>query len=837
MRRGQLRIYLGAAPGVGKTFAMLNEGGRRAARGTDVVIGYVETHGRAHTSEQIGELEAVPRRCMEYRGAVLEEMDVDAVLARQPQVALVDELAHTNVPGSRNEKRWQDAEELLAAGIDVISTVNIQHLESMNDVVEEITGIHQQETIPDSFVRSAEQVELVDATPEALRRRMAHGNIYPAERIDAALTNYFRPGNLGALRELALMWVADKVDDALIAYREQHGIAKPWETRERVVVALTGAPHGIDLIRRAARVASRSHGELVGVHVRSSDGLSSGPTDALTEQRRLLDDLGGTYHEVAGADVARSLTHFAHGQNATQIVLGASGRSRWAEIVSGSVINDVLRRSGTIDVHVISTQAEARDESGSTAGGVHLRRNRLRFSGRRITLAWLIAVFAPLLVTFVLARVRDHVALPTDLLLYLLVVVGVAAIGGIAPAAFAAVVSFLFANWYFTPPIHRFTVAEPQNLFALFVFVAVAIVVGSFVAEAARRTAEAARARSEAETLAALAATIGSDDDPLSAIVEQVRVAFGATAVSVLRGSDEAWRTEAAAGSHAPSTPSEADLSLPLAPGAVVAVRSPGRDAVDVPTLRAFVTQLGVALERRHLRAAAASAARLAEVSDLRAALLAAVSHDLRTPLASIKASVSTLRQGDIEWSEDDRTELLETIEISADRLTELVTNLLGMSRIQAGTVELATRDVDLEEVVSRAVVGLDTRGHDLKFDLEGGVSAVSADAALLERAIANVIDNALKWSPPGGSVWVRSDEHSDRVVLLVVDQGPGIPVADRARIFEPFQRVGDRPTVAGTGLGLAVARGFVELMGGELEVDDTPGGGTTMVISLPAAR
>ena len=352
-RRGTLRVYLGAAPGVGKTFAMLNEGRRRKERGTDVVVGYVETHGRAHTAEQIGDLEVVPRRVLTYRGAALEEMDIDAVLARRPNVALVDELAHTNVPGSKHAKRWEDVDVLLDAGIDVISTVNIQHLESINDVVERITGIKQRETLPDQIVRAADQIELVDMTPEALRRRMAHGNIYAPEKIDAALANYFRPGNLAALRELALLWVADRVDDALEEYRERHGITEPWETRERVVVAITGAPSADALVRRAARIAQRAHGELLGVHVRADDGLVGG-SETLDHQRRLLEEMGGIYHETAGNDIAAALVEFARAENATQLVLGASQRSRWAELTRGSVINRVVRLSGHIDVHVIS---------------------------------------------------------------------------------------------------------------------------------------------------------------------------------------------------------------------------------------------------------------------------------------------------------------------------------------------------------------------------------------------------------------------------------------------------------------------------------------------------
>ena len=357
MSRGELRIYVGAAPGVGKTFAMLNEGWRRNERGTDVVVGYVEAHGRPATAAQIRDLEVLPRATLTYRGRQFEEMDIDALLARRPSVALVDELAHTNVPGSRNEKRWQDIEELLAAGINVISTVNIQHLESLNDVVEEITGIVQRETVPDAVVRAADQIELVDMTPEALRRRMAHGNVYAADKVDAALANYFRVGNLGALRELALLWVADRVDEGLEEYRERHGITAPWETRERVVVALTGAPDGDRLVRRGARLAARSRAELVGVHVRSADGLATPNQDLLERHRGLLDQLGGRYAEVTGTDVADALVRFARAENGTQIVLGSSRRSRWAELTKGSVINRVISLASGVDVHVISGES------------------------------------------------------------------------------------------------------------------------------------------------------------------------------------------------------------------------------------------------------------------------------------------------------------------------------------------------------------------------------------------------------------------------------------------------------------------------------------------------
>src|SRR5580693_3450197 len=355
MARGKFRVYLGAAPGVGKTFAMLDEGWRRKCRGTDVVVGLVVTHGRAKTAAQVRDLEVVPPRVLEYRDSTWEEMDVEAVLARHPAVALVDELAHSNIPGSRNEKRWQDIEQLLAVGIEVITTVNIQHLESVNDVVNQITGVVQRETVPDIAVRRADQIELVDMSPEALRRRMAHGNIYPAEKVDAALGHYFRVGNLAALRELVLLWVADRVEDSLQAYMAAHGIKGTWETRERVLVAITGAPGGDHLIRRAARMARRTQGDMLGVHIVNDGGLVSANSELLERHKALLGELGGSFHEVAGSDVASALVGFAVAHHATQLVLGTSRRSRWAEWTRGSVINEVIRESRDIDVHVIST--------------------------------------------------------------------------------------------------------------------------------------------------------------------------------------------------------------------------------------------------------------------------------------------------------------------------------------------------------------------------------------------------------------------------------------------------------------------------------------------------
>jgi two-component system, OmpR family, sensor histidine kinase KdpD len=829
MARGRLRIYLGAAPGVGKTFAMLNEGRRRTSRGTDVVAGLVETHGRANTAAQIGDLEVVPRRRISYRGTEFEEMDVDAILARKPQVALIDEIAHTNVPGSRNVKRWRDVDEILDAGIDVVSTLNMQHLESVNDVVERITGVKQHETIPDAVVRAAEQVELVDMTPEALRRRMAHGNIYPPDRIDASLANYFRPGNLAALRELALLWVADKVDESLQDYMEDHGIRGPWETRERVVVAITGAPGGDALIRRAARMAMRAHAELFGVHVRSTDGLAGPPKQLLAEHRALLTELGGTYHEIVGDDIGKALVEFARAENATQLILGASRRSRWVELTRGSVINRVIRASGPIDVHVISSE-EAEPEAPFSRP----RGRRVLSTRRQVTGAVLGAVVLPLL-TLIMAAARETFELQTTLLLYLLAVVVIAAVGGVWPALAASVAAFLLANWYFIPPIHQWTIHEGKDLIALIVFLLVAGVVSGFVHFAARRSAEAARAKAEAETLARLGGQLMTEEDPLPLLISTLRTTFGLRAMAVLQRSGEGWIVETSVGAPVPESPDDGDLSIAIDDEMQLVVVGPDLAAEDLALLQAFTGQLALALERRQLRAEAAVAAGLAEASDLRAALLAAVSHDLRTPLSSIKAAATSLLQQDVDWTPQATHELLATINEETDRLNTLVGNLLDMSRLQSGALQLTMRDIGLEEVVPAAIKGLGERGNLVDVHVDETLPRVNADAALLERAIANVVDNALAWSPPDESVRVEAGAIAGRVDLRVVDRGPGIPADQRERVFLPFQRLGDQSNGTGTGLGLAVARGFVEAMGGTIMVEDTPGGGLTMVVSLDA--
>ncbi|MFF4535811.1 ATP-binding protein [Streptomyces aureus] len=828
MGRGKLRIYLGAAPGVGKTYAMLSEAHRRVERGTDCVVAFVEHHQRPRTEVMLHGLEQLPRMELEHRGAVFTEMDVDEVLRRAPAVALVDELAHTNVPGSRNDKRWQDVEELLAAGIDVVSTVNIQHLESLGDVVESITGVRQRETVPDEVVRRADQIELVDMSPPALRRRMAHGNIYKPDKVDAALSNYFRPGNLTALRELALLWVADRADEYLTEYRSEHRVSKIWGSRERIVVGLTGGPEGRTLIRRAARLAEKgAGGEVLAVYIARSDGLTSASPKELAVQRTLAEDLGGTFHHVVGDDIPAALLDFARGVNATQIVLGSSRRKTWQYVFGPGVGATVARESGPdLDVHIVTHEEVAKGRGLPVARGARLGRSRIIWG-------WAVGIGGPVVMALLLNTI--DLGLANDMLLFLAVTVAAALLGGLLPALASAAFGSLLLNYFYTPPLHRLTVADPKNIVAIVVFVGVALSVASVVDLAARRTHQAARLRAESEILSFLAGSVLRGETSLEALLERVRETFGMESVALLEraGDVDPWTCAGSAGPSPAARPEDADVDMPVGDHTALALTGRVLPASDRRVLAAFAAQAVVVLDRQRLQFEADQAKELAEGNRIRTALLAAVSHDLRTPLAGIKAAVSSLRSDDVAWSDEDRAELLEGIEDGADRLDHLVGNLLDMSRLQTGTVTPLFREIDLDEVVPMALLGVPEGSVDL--DIPESLPMVAVDSGLLERAVANLVENAVKYSPPDERVLVAASAMADRVEVRVVDRGPGVPDEAKDRIFAPFQRYGDAPRGTGVGLGLAVARGFAEAMGGTLNAEDTPGGGLTMVLTVRA--
>ena len=828
-KRGELRIYLGAAPGVGKTFAMLGEAHRRLERGTDLVAAIVETHGRQKTADLIDGIEMVAPKYVEYRGKRFGELDVDAVLRRKPQVVLVDELAHTNTPGSKNPKRWQDVQELLDAGITVISTVNVQHLESLNDVVTQITGIEQQEKVPDEVVRAADQIELVDITPEALRRRLAHGNVYAPDRVDAALSNYFRRGNLTALRELALLWLADQVDAALEKYREENKITDTWEARERVVVAVTGGPESETLVRRASRIASKASAELMVVHVVRGDGLAGVSAPEMGKVRELAASLGATVHTVVGDDVPSALLDFAREINATQLVLGTSRRSRWARIFDEGIGVSVVQQSGKIDVHMVTHEEAGRGSAW------------LRFTTRQQRVAsWLAAIVVPSAICALVVLLLDpYLGIGGESAIFFIGVVVVALLGGVAPAILSALLSGLLLNYFLIEPRYTFTIAEPDSAVTIVVLLLVAIAVAVLVDGAAIRAREAKQASQEAELLALFAGSVlrGADLDTL---LERVRETYSQRAVSLLR---EGTGIVGCVGKDPCVDVDTADTAIEVGDDEFWLLMAGGKLAArDRRVLGAVAKQAAGLVKQRELTEEAGKAEAIAQADELRRSLLSAVSHDLRTPLAAAKAAVSSLRSTDVDFSAEDTAELLATIEESIDALTALVGNLLDSSRLAAGVLRPELRRVYLEEAVQRALLGISKgitgfrrQGIDrVKVDVDDAV--VLADSGLLERVLANLIDNALRYAPDG-PVRVTAGRVGDRVLIAVVDEGPGIPRGAEEQMFAPFQRLGDHDTSIGVGLGLSVARGFVEAMGGTISATDTPGGGLTVEIDLAAPK
>lgn len=823
MGRGRLRVMLGAAPGVGKTFQMLEEGRRLSGAGKDVVVAVVETHGRAATAALVDGLEVLPRATVSHRGIELTEMDLDAVVSRHPDVALVDELAHTNAPGSRHDKRWQDVAAILDAGIDVMSTVNIQHIESLNDVVQQITGVPQRETIPDDVLRSATQIEVVDLAPQALRDRLAEGLVYPASRVDAALSNYFRLGNLTALRELALLWLADEVDVALQQYRDANGIDEKWNARERIVVALTGDTEGETLLRRGARIAARSSGgRLFAVHVSSSDGLVGARPDILAAQKQLTETLGGTFHQLVGERVPTALVDFAKGVNATQLVVGVSRRSRLSSLLSGPGIGaTVIREAGDIDVHIVS-HAKAGRRSLPKLGGA--------LSVRRTIAGFVLAVIGLPAATAVLALWRTPDSIPTDVLILQLFVVIVALVGGIWPALLSAVLAGLLLNFLFIEPLYTIGINDPFYVLVIVVFLIVAALVSVVVDRGARQYRVARRAAAESETLVDLAGSVLAGGDALDSLVRRVREVFGQAGV-ILRDRGTVLHT-ATEGAIA----DESDLETTIGVGdrATLELRGRALASSDQRILRAFVSQIEAALAQRDLAAEAERMRPLEQADRVRSALLAAVGHDLRRPLAAATTSVSSLRSADVTWTEEDRDALLATAEESLASLATLVTNLLDASRIQAGALAIALAPTAIDEVVADALDELRLGPGEVVIDIDAELPSVRADPVLLVRVVVNVVSNALRFAPADSAPTVAASRFGGEVQLRVVDAGPGVDDQRREEIFAPFQRAGDLDNRTGVGLGLALSKGFVEGMGGTIDTEDTPGGGLTVVVTLP---
>lgn len=864
--RGRLKIFLGAAPGVGKTYAMLEAAQVRRREGIDVVIGVVETHGRPETEALLQGLEVIPRRQLQYRRRVFEEMDLDAVLARRPQLVLVDELAHTNIPGSRHAKRYLDVEELLAAGIDVYTTVNIQHLESLNDTVGQIIGTHIRETVPDSLLDRAAEVELVDLSPEELLQRLREGKVYVPEQAQRALRRFFRLGNLNALRQLALRRTAERVDEQMQTYMHAHAIPGPWPAGERILVCVSPSPLSSRLVRAARRMADRRHAEWLAVYVETPGHyrLSDADRDRVAQTLRLAQQLGGEAATIPGQDVAEDLIRYARAQNVTEIILGKSLRSRWSELWHGSLVHDVVRKSGNIDVYIING-----DDGEPQVSSTVPRRQKLAIEPYLWSAG---AVGLALLAALMLSR---GLALPELSLVFLTAVLFSAVTWGLKPSIMASLLSVCAYNFFFVSPVYTFTVASPRDLLNLIVFLIVAVLTSN-LASRVRDQAEAAKRR-EARTAALYAlsrqiAAAAELPDVLQAIVTYVAQILGAKVVIWLPEADQlrlrathpanidlteaeraaatwAWQHNEPVGRGTDTLPGGEWSYLPLTTAhstvGALGLQFDTPEMVISPDqrrlLEALAGQATVAIERARLVREMEQARLLTETERLRDALLSTISHDLRTPLVSIIGAVSSLLTYGATYEESARRDLLMTIQEEAERLNRFVGNLLDMMRLESGAIELKREWVEIGDVIGTALSRL-TRllgQHRLSVEVEPDLPMLRLDFVLVEHVLVNLLENAAKYSPPQTTIRVSARQVGQAIALEVADEGIGIPPGEMERIFDKFYRVqrGDRQG-AGTGLGLSICRGLIATHAGHITARGAANGkGTVFTVTLPLEK
>lgn len=821
MPSGRLRVYLGVAQGVGTTHAMLDEAARRASRGTDLVIGVLGQVGPG-AWELAAALEAVSPPGV---------LDPDAVIRRRPDVVLIDDLHQPSRPDG-DRRRWEDVAPLLAAGIDVLATADIETVASLGAVVERLTGSRPPLAVPDQVLVGADQVELVDMAPEALRRRLAHGRLVAPEALDASTSARFQPAVLSAIRELALTWMAD-----LVARRRAEDPAgTDPDIRERILVALPGGAGSDALLQRAVRLAARMpRSVLHSVHVLGRDAVERDAQADAGQVRRAATEAGAIHHQVIGDDVASALIDVARAEHATQVVVGAPRRFGWWDRIAStltwgapSVASRIVRLAPDLDVHVVGTVP-------TPAASLSGRRPRL--PRWRTWLGVGLAVVLPVLLTFLLTWADAWVGLAGEALLFLLAVVIAALVGGLWPAVLSAFLASTLLNYFFIPPLHTFVIGEPHNLISLLIFLLVAVLVGAVVHRAAAATEQATRARAESHTLAAMAEGTMRGADALATLLEHLRSSFGMTSTALLgRAADSTdWDDLGSVGPNPPRTPAEADVAVPAGEGLVLALAGRTLTAGDQKVLRAFAAQVQGLLERDRLARSAAQAARLEATERLRDALLVAVGHDLRTPLAATRAAISSLRNPELDLSAAERAELLASADQSTQRLARVLADLLDLSRLRAGSLRVDQEPVWLDDLIAPALDELGATADQVTVVAPADLPPALGDAALIARVLVNVIGNAVRHSPPGRPPAVRLSATVDRVEARVIDRGPGIAPRDRQRLFVPFQRLGDTDD-RGLGLGLALSRGLVEAMNGTIEPEDTPGGGLTMVISLPVA-
>lgn len=867
---GKLKIFVGAAPGVGKTYEMLQSAHARRKAGIDVVVGFVETHGRAETEALVRGLEVIPRKRLDYRGQIVEEMDLDAVIARRPQIALVDELAHTNAAGSRHPKRYLDVEELLSHGIDVYTAVNIQHIESLNDVVAQITHVRVRETVPDSIFDRADAIELIDLTPDDLIQRLREGKVYVPKQAERALEHYFSPGNLTALRELALRRTAERVDEQLLTHMQANAIAGPWAAGERILVCVSEDPRAAGLVRYTKRLADRLHAPFtaISIETRRSLQLSDEERDRLADTLRLAEALGGEALTIpaVGRRIADDVINFAHGNNVTQIVIGKSTRSRWFEMTRGSVVHDLVRRAGNISVHVIPGDELASEPPPKTA--VQTAARSEPFDAR----PYLKALGITALGLAAAMLIKPYFGVENVDLMFLTAVVAVAVRYGLWPSLLASVAASLAYNFFFLPPVYTFTITDPTNVAAFFFFMLIAFVVSN-VAGRVRTQADTAIGRIRmTEQLYAFSRKLAGTatlDDVLWATAYQIALMLKVRVVLLLpeeglltvksgyppedeldqadlAAANWAWSNDRSAGRGSDTLPGAKRLFLPMRTGrgliGVMGIDNDRTGPLLTPDQRrlldALVDQGALAIERVLLVEDMDRVKRTVESERLRSALLTSISHDLKTPLASVLGAASTMRDLAGALSDTEKRDLLATVIDESERLNRFIANLLDMTKLESGAIVPNTALHDLGEIIGSALrrASKILTAHKVELVLAADLPMLQLDAVLFEQVLFNLLDNAAKYSPPDTTISIRSRRERDQVVLEVADEGDGIPPGELESVFDKFYRAqkGDhvRP---GTGLGLAISRGFIEAMRGTISAANrNDRRGALLTIRLP---
>jgi two-component system sensor histidine kinase KdpD len=868
-RDGQLKIFVGAAPGVGKTYEMLQQAQARKKDGYDVVVGVVETHGRKETEALLEDLEVIPRHSIEYRGQRLEEMDLDAITARHPQIALVDELAHTNAPGSRHAKRYLDVEELLNNGINVYTTVNIQHIESLNDVVAQITHVRVRETVPDSVFNRADAVELVDLTPDDLIQRLKEGKVYVPAQAERALEHFFAPANLTALRELALRRTAERVDEQLLTEMRARAIQGPWAAGERVVVCVSEDSRAAGLVRYAKRLSDRLHARLtaLSVETRRNLQLTEEERDRIAGTLRLAQALGGEAVTVPGTNrrIADDVVAYAHANNVTHIIIGKSARSRWFEVLHGSIVHDLVRKSGYISVHVIAgEEIESAPVPRKTVKTAELHTFDPRPYG--------LALLAVALATGINEAIAPFLGIQNAGLVFLTAIVAVASRLGLWPSLLASVAASLSYNFFFMEPIYTFTIGDPMNVAAFIFFIITAVLVSNLAAQLRMQAIVSAGRAKTTEALYTFSrklAGVGTLDDVLwattyqTALMLKVRVVVllpenGSVAVKAgyppedtldeadLAAATWAWKSDRPAGRGADTLPGAKRLFLPMKTGrgviGVVGLDNDKPGPLLTPDERrlldALIDQGALAIERVRLVEDMDRVKRTEEADRLRSALLTSISHDLKTPLAAVIGSAGTLRELSGNLSEAEKADLLTTILEEGERLNRFIANLLDMTRLESGAVMPNAGRHDVSEVVDSALrrAGKILTRHHVELHLTGDLPMVELDPVLFEQVLFNLFDNAAKYAPGDTTICIETSQDADSVCIRVFDEGKGIPDGDLERIFDKFYRVqkGDRVR-AGTGLGLAISRGFVEALDGTIvAANRSDRSGAVFTIRLP---